>query len=305
VASPFDAILTSRQLVFVAGKGGVGKSTVCATLALRAKELGLRPLLFECDAPMRTQSLFENGKAFGVEVDDVAPGILGINQKSEDAIRDYAASTLPSRTVAELLFENRIAKTFLQAAPSVTEMALMGRMVLLAERYGSDGPIIVDLHATGHALSLLRAPQGIMSVLRIGPLFDRAKKIDALLKDATQVAFVGVAAPEELPITELLELLQGLRELRAPLGPVVVNGGIDALPPVPAAVEKLLFASKDAAVVQAMHDHRMTSSWAARSAREEARLREHAGVPVVRLPFVAQKRRPIAHDLVAMLKGAA
>jgi anion-transporting ArsA/GET3 family ATPase len=181
-----DEVLTSRQMVFVTGKGGVGKSVVAAALALRARSLGLRPLLFECDAPARL-SLLPRGRPMTDEVTEVAPGILGINQGSDDAIRDYAASTLPSRTLADLLFENRVARMFLKASPSVTEMALIGRIALLADKYGADGPVVVDLHATGHAVNLLRAPAGIMRVLQKGggPLYDRAQRIEAMLQDDT------------------------------------------------------------------------------------------------------------------------
>ncbi len=217
-----DEVLTSRQIVFVTGKGGVGKSVVAAALALRAKELGLRPVLFECDAPTR-QSLLPGGRTMTEQISEVAPGILGINQRSDDAIRDYAASTLPSKTVADLLFENRVARIFLKAAPSVTEMALIGRIVAVAEKYGADGPVVVDLHATGHAMSLLRAPGGIMKVLQRGALYERAARIEELLQDASRTAFVTVAVPEELPVTELLELHDKLKDVQAPIGPVILN----------------------------------------------------------------------------------
>lgn len=217
-----DEVLTSRQVVFVTGKGGVGKSVVAAALALRAKELGLRPVLFECDAPTR-QSLLPGGRIMTEAISEVAPGVLGINQRSDDAIRDYAASTLPSKTVADLLFENRVARIFLKAAPSVTEMALIGRIIAVAEKYGADGPVVVDLHATGHAMSLLRAPGGIMKVLQRGALYDRAQKIEEMLQDETRTAFLTVAVPEELPVTELLELHDKLKEVQAPIGPVILN----------------------------------------------------------------------------------
>jgi anion-transporting ArsA/GET3 family ATPase len=274
-----DEVLTSRQMVFVTGKGGVGKSVVSAALALRARALGLRPVLFECDAPSRI-SLLPHARAAGSEVGEIANGILGINQRSDDAIRDYAASTLPSRTVADLLFENRVARTFLQASPSVSEMALIGRIASVAEEFGADGPVIVDLHATGHAIGLLRAPAGIMKVLQRGVLFERAQRIEEMLQDANRTAFVTVAVPEELPVTELLELHDKLKELRAPVGPVILNafledpGQTDPLglaPPAlgPAALAALL---ADSQVGGAAGDFGFLRLWATRCAREKTRL---------------------------------
>ncbi len=268
-----DEVLTSRQMVFVTGKGGVGKSVVAAALALRAKELGLRPVLFECDAPLR-QSLLPGGKTVGDDVSEAAPGILGINQRSDDAIRDYAAGTLPSKTVVDLLFENRVARIFLKAAPSVSEMALIGRIAAVADKYGADGPVIVDLHATGHAVGLLRAPSGIMKVLQRGVLFDRAQKIEAMLQDETRTAFVTVAVPEELPVTELLELHDKLKELRAPVGPVILNAWTPA-PALAAAVDVGALSEAlvdDARTRGAGRDLRFVLRQSTRAARERDRL---------------------------------
>jgi anion-transporting ArsA/GET3 family ATPase len=283
-----DEVLTSRQMVFVTGKGGVGKSVVSAALALRARSLGLRPVLFECDAPARL-SLLPDGRPVKDDISEVAPGILGINQKSEEAIRDYAASTLPSKTVADLLFENRVARTFLRAAPSVAEMALIGRIALVAEQYGADGPVIVDLHATGHALSLLRAPAGIMRVLQKskGVLWDRAQHIEKMMQDPTRTAFVTVAVPEELPVTELLELHDQLRAFKAPVGPVILNGFVS--PPTsvsPAALQALLSSEKTAL---AARDLRFLMAQSERCIREKQRLVEglkaqHGEALVVTLP---------------------
>ena len=229
-----DEILTNRQLVFVTGKGGVGKSVVAAALALRAVELGLRPLLFECDAPARP-SLFPRGIPVGRELSEVTPGVDAINQDAEAAIRVYALDAVPSQTVAELLLDNRVSRLFLQASPSVSEMALIGRIVHHAERHHLEGPVIVDLHATGHALHVLRAPDGIMRVLRTGPVYERAKEVRDVILDPLCSVVLTVALAEEFPVTELLEFHQRLDELNAPLGPVFVNGllvdpsaGIDA-----------------------------------------------------------------------------
>lgn len=297
-----DEILVSRQVVLVTGKGGVGKSVVSAALALRARALGLKPLLFECDAPPRL-SLLPNGKPATDVVEEVAPGILAINQRSDDAIRDYAAATLPSRAVADLLVENRIARLFLKASPSVSEMALVGRIAILAEKHGADGPVIVDLHATGHAISLVRAPGGIMRVLRGGVLYERAKKIEELLQDPVRTAFVTVALPEELPISEMLDLHAILRELKAPEGPVVLNAMYrEPAPDVSDDVVRYLEEGPKVPAVakHAARDLAALRIWARRCAREEQRLR--AAIPerdLIVLPFLVDDGH--LHDLVERL----
>lgn len=291
--------------MFVTGKGGVGKSVVTAALCLRARALGLRPVMFECDAPPRL-SLLPQGRPASDEVEEVAPGILAINQRSDDAIRDYAAATLPSRALADLLFENRISRLFLKASPSVTEMAFVGRIALLAEQHGADGPVVVDLHATGHAVSLLRAPGGIMKVLRTGVLYDRAKRIEALLQDPQRTAFVTVALPEELPVTELLELHDKLRELNAPEGPVVLNGVFRE--PAPDVSDELLLHLQQAPGLakHAARDLRSLRAWARRCEREENRLRSELikardAPDLVSLPFLMDDGTARSADLVQRL----
>jgi anion-transporting ArsA/GET3 family ATPase len=301
-----DEILVSRQIVMVTGKGGVGKSIVSAALALRARQLGLRPLVFELDAPPRT-SLFPDGRPAGDEVGEVCSGILGINQRSDEAIRDYAISTLPSRTVAELLFENRISKLFLRASPSVSEMALVGRVAILAEKHGADGPVIVDLHATGHALSLVQAPAGIMKVLRGGVLHERARRIEEILSDPRRTAFVTVALPEELPVTELLELRTRLLDLKAPLGPVVLNGVVED--PAPLVPDEVVAHLEESPLRHAAHDLHALRTWARRAAREKERLAAalaQDGAELLTLPFIHDELRPgaLAGLLADKLGGA-
>lgn len=288
-----DEILTSRQLVFVTGKGGVGKSVISAALALRAVELGLRPLLFECDAPARP-SLFPHGIPVGRALTEVVPGIFAINQDAEDAIRAYALDAVPSQTVAELLLDNRVSRLFLQASPSVSEMALIGRIVHHAEEHHAEGPVIVDLHATGHALHVLRAPDGIMRVLRTGPVFDRAKEVRDVILDSTRSVVLTVALAEELPVTELLEFHQRLDELGAPLGPVFVNGLlVEPTSHIPSATLQALRKTAGA-VGDAANDAWALRVWAERAERERARLvagvarRSDAARHVVPLPYIVR-----------------
>jgi len=298
-----DDILENRLLVLITGKGGVGKSVLSAALALRARALGREPLLFECDAPPR-QGLFPGGKRVGATMAEVVPGILAVNQSSDDAIRDYAMHALPSETVAKLLFENRVSRLFLKASPSVTEMALIGRMVQLAEERNGRGPVIVDLHSTGHALHVLRAPQGIMRVLRKGPVFDRAKAANEFIFDAARTAVLTVALPEELPVTELVEFIEQLLAMGIPLGPTVLNGMFED--PIPGVTSDVLLAlAKGAPATQrACSDARTLRAWAQRAEREHARLA--AGVTeaggnssVLALPFVMEpsEGETLASDL--------
>ncbi len=301
-----DALLRSRSVIFVTGKGGVGKSAVTALLALRAREIGLSPVVFECDAPARP-SLFPEGKPVGRELGEIAPGILGVNQDSDDAVRAYAVASLPSKTLAELLFENRVSRLFLRASPSVTEMALVGRIVQLAEAHDGQGPVLVDLHATGHALALLKAPDGIMRVLRAGPVYERAKQVKDFLLDKNQCAVVTVALPEELPVTELLEFMDSLEETGVPLGPVFVNGAVRDLAATVDDDALQALAQKEGAAGVAAHDAQVLRRWSRRAQRETDRLREGLAArsstppPAIQLPYVFDVNRQANETLAGRL----
>lgn len=287
-SSRLDEMLTSRSLIFVTGKGGVGKSAVAAALALRARTLGLSPLLFECDAPKRP-SLFPGGRPVTEDLSEVVPGVLAVNQNTEEAVKAYALSAIPSRTIADLLFENRVTRLFLRASPSVNEMALIGRIVQLVEAHEQNGPVIVDLHATGHALAMLRSPDGIMRVLRAGPVYERAQKVRDVIFDAGRTAVVTVALPEELPVTELLEMLAALHEMKTPLGPVVCNGVMeDPLIGIDDEALTAIHEQSDGAA-RAIVDARALRGWARRATRERDRLVEGVqglSLPVLSLPYV-------------------
>ncbi len=285
-----DPILRNRRIIFVTGKGGVGKSVVSSLLALRAKSLGLCPLLFECDAPPRP-SLLPKARETDNILQEVTPGIWAINQNSDEAVKEYANSALPSRLLADLLVENRISRLFLRASPSVNEMALVGRILQLAEQHQNRGPIIVDLYATGHALHMLRAPDGIMRVLRTGPVFDRAKIVHNFLFHKDQTSVITVAQPEELPVTESIEFIEALSEMGAPLGPVIMNGLFQDRS---ANLSPRFWADLGQQLPKAhvqIDNVIALKEWSNRCSREQSRFRESVarfGLPMLSLPFIIE-----------------
>ena len=285
--SEIDRVLTSKRVIFVSGKGGTGKSTVSALLALRAKALGLTPLVFECDAPTRP-SLFKDGVRTSSKISEVSAGIFALNQPSEDAIRAYAAASLPSERLADLLLENRVSRLFLNAAPSVSEMALVGRVVQLAQS-NEYSPVIVDLHSTGHALHILRAPEGIMRVLRAGPVFERARIVREFVFDESNVALLPVTIPEELPVTETLEFIGTLNKMNVPLGPVVLNAFFQSTGHATFDAVEGLANELDAAKAA----WRSVRHWSERHERESGRFKEgvqaHLGAahPIFGLPYLS------------------
>jgi len=126
----------------------------------------------------------------------------------------------------DLLFENRPVRYFFDVAPALRDLMLLGKIVHEISSTEKPGPydrVVVDAPATGHALFLFRTPKTVQNLTRLGHLFDRAGKIFSVLtsRETTAVHIVTLGRP--LVITETLELLQHLKELRVPLGEMVIN----------------------------------------------------------------------------------
>jgi anion-transporting ArsA/GET3 family ATPase len=310
--SELDKLLTERSLILVSGKGGVGKSVVAAALALRARDLSTVPLLVECDAPARP-SPFASGLAPGREIKEVLPGLFAINQATDDALRDYMGQALPSKRLVDLLFDNQVARAFLKAAPSAADIAFLGRIMQLVQSHGKahGGPVIVDLPATGHALTMLQAPNAIANVLRAGPVYDRARQTEALLGDPEKTVFIPICFPEELPVTEVLELIDGLTARNIPIGPPIMNGMVQgaATQVSDETLEALAEAAAD--LRRPVRDLTAIRRWATRADREllrfEKGFRQRLGADreVMTLPYCFElpAGESIATSLAEALAG--
>jgi anion-transporting ArsA/GET3 family ATPase len=228
--NPLFAPLFDRRLVVISGKGGVGRTTVAAALARAAADAGKRVLVAASAPTDRLGHLFGRSP-LGPTVTTVAPGIDAVNMTPESALREYGVLTLRSELVARALLENRAARSFLNAVPGLDAYALLGKAWWhTTER--ANGRLrydltILDGPASGHAALMLRIPGAILAAMPKGPLAPDARAIDDLLRDPVRAALVIVTLPEELPAREARELAAALRELRLPLGPLVVN----AIPP--------------------------------------------------------------------------
>jgi anion-transporting ArsA/GET3 family ATPase len=222
--------LLDRRLLLVTGKGGVGKSTVAASLALRLSAAGLRTLLCEVNAGGRLGRTLGHPKV-GPEVTLVEPNLSMVDLQPDAAMREYVLQKIRLERVYRAVFENRMVRYFLRFIPSLAETVMLGKM-LWHLRQWPDAPggfdrIVVDLPATGHALTLLGVPRGLLSALPSGPMSSEARWMHELLVDPGTTSAVLVSLPEELPVNETLDLAQALRsELSIRVGAVVLNQAV-------------------------------------------------------------------------------
>jgi len=216
-------------LIFVTGKGGVGKTTVSAALGLVAARAGKRVLVCEVAAQERITAAFGLPPT-GFEEVEIEPGLHAFSANPDDSIREWLYYQLRSRTLAGLVSGNRIFGYLAAAAPGLAELVTIGKLWELAQierKTPKSAPydlVIVDAPATGHGLALLQAPQTFGEIARVGPIHRQAETIHAFIRDPTATAVVAVTLPEEMPVSETIDLERRLDgALAMPLERVFVN----------------------------------------------------------------------------------
>jgi anion-transporting ArsA/GET3 family ATPase len=210
------ASLLERRLHFVVGKGGVGKTTVTAALALTLARRGRRTLAVEMDGAARLPALL--GDASGVR-------LIAVDGKA--ALEEYLGLVIPVKRLLATIFSSKVYQYFVAAAPGLKELMTVGKIWYEATREEDGRPvwdaIVVDAPATGHSLQYLRMPQAARDTFGVGLVQREATKITELLGDARTTAVHLVTLAEEMPVAETLESRAQLRALGLPLGHVVVN----------------------------------------------------------------------------------
>jgi len=232
----------ASRVVIVAGKGGVGKTTVSATLARAAARAGLTTLVVDVEGKSGLASMFGQ-PAFTYDEAVLSRG------GGPDGSADVRARTLtPDDALLEYLEDHGLSKVSRRlvgsgaidmvstAAPGIKDILILGKVKQLEATRAAD-LIVLDAPAAGHAISFLRSPRGLLDAVRVGPINAQARDVLDLLTDPARCQVILVTLPEETPVNELVETAYSLEdEVGVNLGPVVVNGlypelgGLDADP---------------------------------------------------------------------------
>ncbi len=218
-------------MLFVTGKGGVGKTTVAAALALMAAERGLRTVVAEVGGAARAARLLGGSPgAPGVE-QQVADRLWTLTIEPYKVMEEWIGRILGSRALTQVLTRSNFFRTFADAAPGGMELGTVVKAWELAQQPRWDKRartydlVIVDGPASGHAVGMLRTPGTFADIARVGPIATQSQRVREWLEDYRETAYVAVALPGELPVTETLDLGRRLRRsLGRRLETIVVNG---------------------------------------------------------------------------------
>jgi len=218
-----------RKLLFITGKGGVGKTTMAAALGLLAARTGRRVIVVEVGQESRLPGMFDlAAPAPGVET-ALGQGLSSISIDPDRALLEWLQA-LGGRVSGRVLASSGTFQYFAAAAPGAKELVGMMKISELTrgdrrrQRAGGYDLVVVDAPATGHALGMLRSPATFGAIARVGPIVGHTQQVQELLQDVQRTAYLAVALGTEMAVTEALELQDGLRQhLGRSLSAVIVN----------------------------------------------------------------------------------
>jgi len=214
--------LLDRRLVFVTGKGGVGKTTVATALALFASERGRRTLLCEVDAKGDVAAYLETAET-NFTAREVLPGLFVMSMDTEASLREYLKLNLRIPVVGRIGPLARAFDFVATAAPGVREILTVGKLAYEVRERHYD-LVVVDAPATGHIIGQLAAPQAINELVKVGLIRSQTDWMLEILSDPARTGLVIVTTPEEMPVNETLELAARVeKETTVELAEVIVN----------------------------------------------------------------------------------
>ncbi|MBI2890550.1 MAG: hypothetical protein HYY13_07160 [Nitrospirae bacterium] len=221
--------LFHKKLVIVSGKGGVGKSTLCAALAILARRKDRRPLILELTE-------FESiPTVFGSDLEQakgefVADGIRSTGFDFEEAVTEYLTLHLKVRAVSQILHKNPVVKYFTRTAPGFKELVYTGKIWYMAQdmaRRGDRHPfdfMILDAPSTGQCLEMLRVPGVVSDMVRVGPIMRETRAMEAFYKNPDESGILLITLLQEMPVNEVLQMSSDLTEKQGlPVDAVVIN----------------------------------------------------------------------------------
>jgi anion-transporting ArsA/GET3 family ATPase len=283
--------ILDRRLIFVTGKGGVGKSTVATSLGLLAARSGLRTIVAELASQERVQQAFQQDAEPFQEI-ELAPGLFTISIDPQNAMEEYLR--VKTGALGQMLASSKLFGAFAMATPGMRELLSIGKVWELAQlqrRTRGAAPydlVIVDAPATGHGVGILKTPRTFAEIARVGPIAHQGRTIAATLADRDFTALVAVATAEEMPVNETLAIRDELEREGLALDAVIVNSLYPSrfstrdAGKLRKALGEVDASASRGAIRAALSEHARASA----QQEQRGRLRDGLGTELVELPYV-------------------
>lgn len=289
---------TERRLWIVAGKGGVGKTTVSVLWALWAANRGKRVLVAEVDGAGRAAWLLGVEPAPLGEPRRVSERLAVMSVEGSAALAEYLRLILPVRRLLDAVFSSRIYQYFVAAAPGLKELMTIGKIWYEANRTdpATGQPawdvVVMDAPATGHSLQYLGMPAAAQRVFPAGLVGRESQRLVELLQDPVRTSVHLVTTPEEMPVNETVEMYHRLQsELHMPPGYLIVNRvhrrAFDETALRRLAERARRLSDRDRLLAEAvLESAREETGWTTIHNRSLVRLAEEVPLPRIMLPFL-------------------
>jgi hypothetical protein len=214
-------------VVIVAGKGGVGKTTVSAALATLAAREGMSVLIVEVEGKSGLAAGFGRPPLSYQEA-ELAPGVRARTITPDDALLEYLDDH-GLRRISQRLSRSGALDIVATAVPGMRDILVLGKVKQL-ERAGIADLIVLDAPAAGHAVNFLLSARGLLDAVRTGPVQKQATEVIELLTDPSRCQVMLVTLPEETPVNELIDTAYAIEDrVGVALGPIVVNSCIEPM----------------------------------------------------------------------------
>jgi len=274
---------SQSRLVIVAGKGGVGKTTVTAALSVMAADAGLRTLIVEVEGKTGLGTAFGRGE-LSYDETEVAERVRARTITSDQALLEYLEDH-GMRRLSKRLSNTGFLDVVATAAPGIKDILVLGKVKSLEKSRDAD-LIVLDAPAAGHAVTFLTSARGLLDAVRVGPVRTQAEEVLEMLTDPARCQVLLVTLPEETPVNEAVETAARLRErVGVHIGAIVVNGlypPVAGLESAPELLDGVPADEAEALLAAAVFRH------ARQDLQQEQlrRLAENLDLPQLHLPFL-------------------
>jgi anion-transporting ArsA/GET3 family ATPase len=281
-----ERFCATSRVVIVAGKGGVGKTTVTAAMSVAAARAGLSVLIVEVEGKSGLAGCFAQAP-LDYEEAELHPGVRARTLTPDDALIEYLEDH-GLRRISKRLANSGALEVVATAVPGMKDILVLGKVKQLEKTRAAD-LIVIDAPAAGHAINFLLSARGLLDAVHVGPIQKQAADVVELLTDPARCQVMLVTAPEETPVNELVETAFAIEDRAGvALGPIVVNGCVPPIPDLATLALDLPDASwrADADPATLARAAQVRVDLERRQQSQRARLATRLPLPQIPLPFL-------------------